>query len=91
MVFLCLERSSQADQVYVQDLEPCKDCVIQRKGFSFFKLGMKPVVFSLNKHRRIGNGWERKAENVGYGVSPVCDRMKNRNSKLYSLEFELEF
>lgn len=91
MVLFCPKRSDQADQVYVQNFEFCKDCFMQRKGFSFFKVGMKPVVFSLKRHRRTGNGWERRADNVSYGVSPICDRIKNSNSKLYALEFELEF
>jgi hypothetical protein len=54
-------------------------------------MGMRPITFSLRKHRRSGNGWDRRGTNVGYGPSPVYDVINNSNCRLYCLSFELEF
>lgn len=63
------------------------DFVIQRKRFSFFKVGMKPIVYSSKRHAKLGNGWERKGENISYNISPVIDKINNQTNKLYSLNF----
>lgn len=52
---------------------------------------MKPVVFSLNRHRRTGSGWQMKGDNIGYFHSPVHDLINNEESKLFCLEFTLKF
>jgi cytosolic carboxypeptidase protein 2/3 len=52
---------------------------------------MKPVVFSLSQHRKMGNGWARKGDNVVYGLSPVHDVLEGIQSKLYCLTFDLRF
>jgi hypothetical protein len=52
---------------------------------------MKPIIFSLNRHRKTGNGWQMKGENITYNISSVHDIVAGEESKLYCLQFTVIF
>ena len=77
--------------VSLQSCEFCNHLLIKRKPWSFYKLGLSPVVFSQAQHQKTGNGWSRLAENILYGPSSVYDVSSGVLCKLYCLTFYLRF
>lgn len=73
MVLFFTSRSKTWNSLSLQSCEFCNYLLIQRKPWSFYKLGLSPVVFSQTQHQNTGNGWSRLAENISYGPSSVYD------------------
>jgi hypothetical protein len=60
---------------------------MQSKAFSFFKKGMKPTLFSTEKHKKDGNGWFQKGYSIKYKQSDIYDIRQGEKIRLFCLTF----
>lgn len=82
------EMQSQTKYIHLESPISYLQCYGQKKKYSFFKNGMQPVLFSLEKARRSGNGWSRAGFNIRYYQSNFIE---TDSGPYYTLQFQISF
>ena len=59
-----------------------------QKQNSLYNRGLKPLMFSIKKHKANGDGWKRVGKEIKYYKQPVEDN--GRCPKLYTLSFKID-